>query len=90
MDLSQHIPSSPIRTPGPGSPRRSIPADDETAARMRHFHDMFNYNGRTSIASNGTSSRGGSIYDGQGINHPGVQAHLESLRKRDSMAFTGP
>ena len=89
MDMSQQVPSSPVRTPGPGSPRRSMPADEESVAKMRHFHDMFNYNGRTSIVSNG-SSRAGSIYDGQGINHPGVQAHLETLRRRDSMAFTGP
>lgn len=61
--------------------------DEETVAKMRHFHDMFNYNGRTSLVSNGSSR--GSVYDGQGINHPGVQAHLESLRKRDSMAFSG-
>lgn len=87
MDLSNQA-SSPMRT-GPGSPRRSMAADEESAAKMRHYHDMFNYSGRTtSIVSNG-SSRAGSIYDGQGINHPGVQAHLESLRKRDSMAFTG-
>jgi hypothetical protein len=52
---------------------------------MRHLHDMFNYHGRGSVVSNGSSR--GSMYDGQGINHPDVQAHLESLRKRDSMAF---
>ncbi|CAG7849449.1 Spindle pole body component alp14 AltName: Full=Altered polarity protein 14 [Serendipita indica DSM 11827] len=81
-DMSQP-PSSPVRTPG--SPRRSLATDEESVARMRHFHDMFNYNGRTSIVSNGSSR--GSIYEGQGLNHPGVQAHLESLRRRDSMAF---
>ncbi|KAG8832460.1 Microtubule-associated protein, microtubule dynamics during spindle orientation, partial [Serendipita sp. 400] len=85
VDMSQIAPS-PVRTPG--SPRRSMVADDDSAAKMRHLHDMFNYNGRTSIVSNGSSR--GSIYDGQGINHPGVQAHLESLRRRDSMAFNGP
>jgi cytoskeleton-associated protein 5 len=86
LDMTGQVPSSPVRTPG--SPRRSIAGDDESAARMRHFHDMFNYNGRSSIVSNG-SSRSSSVYDGQGLNHPGVQAHLESLRKRDSMAFNG-
>jgi cytoskeleton-associated protein 5 len=86
IDLTHHhTPSSPVRTPG--SPRRSMAGDEETVAKMRHFHDMFNYNGRTSLVSNGSSR--GSVYDGQGINHPGVQAHLESLRKRDSMAFSG-
>lgn len=62
-------------------------ADEESAAKMRHLHDMFNYHGRGSVVSNGSSSRG-SLYDGQGVNHPEVQAHLESLRRRDSMAFT--
>ncbi|CAG8611966.1 10009_t:CDS:2, partial [Acaulospora colombiana] len=82
LDMTGQVPSSPVRTPG--SPRRSIVGEDESAARMKHFHDMFNYNGRSSIVSNGSSRS--SVYDGQ---HPGVQAHLESLRKRDSMAFNG-
>lgn len=79
------IPGSPRSA---GSPRRSLVVDDETVAKMRHLHDMFNYQGRMSVASNGSSRP--STYDGQGINHPDVQAHLDALRRgeRDSTAFS--